>query len=92
MIQAKAAGITMVLSILTGMEYSLAFRLSGRNKALNVAKNYSADLSGSALGAFIIPVFLFPLLGMMNTGYLLALLNTAGAAVLFINRKNFVSL
>jgi len=63
MVQSKAAMITVALSVLTGMEYSLAFRLSGRDKALNVAKNYSADLFGSALGAFMIPVFLFPLLG-----------------------------
>jgi len=92
MIQAKAAGITLVLAFLVGMEYSLAFRLSERNKALAVSKNYSADLFGSALGAFIVPVFLFPLLGLMNTGYALALLNTAGAAALFIKRRNFVPL
>ena len=92
MAQAKVAGITLVLSFMVGMEYSIAFRLSQRNKALAVSKNYSADLFGSALGAFIVPVILFPLLGLMNTGYVLALLNTAGAAALFIRRRNFVSL
>ena len=92
MIEAKAAAITLILSILTGMEYSLAFRLSKRNKAVAVAKNYSADLFGSALGAFIVPVFLFPLIGMISTGYVLALVNTTGAAFLFIKRKNFVPL
>ncbi|MCX6286343.1 MAG: hypothetical protein NTY96_04455 [Bacteroidetes bacterium] len=92
MIQLKAAGITLVLSFLTGIEYSLAFRLSVREKDMAVAKNYSADLFGSALGAFIIPVFLFPLIGLMNTGFVLALMNTAAAAFLFIKRKNFVSL
>jgi predicted membrane-bound spermidine synthase len=91
-IQAKAAAITIVFSFLAGMEYSLAFRLSERNKALAVSKNYSADLFGAALGAFIVPVLLFPLLGLLNTGYVLALLNTAGAATLFIRRRNFVSL
>ena len=92
MVQAKTAGITLALSVLIGLEYSLAFRLSSKKPALAVAKNYSSDLFGSALGAFIVPVFLFPLLGLMNTGYLLALLNTAGATFLFIKRKNFVSL
>ena len=92
MVQAKTAGITLALSVLIGLEYSLAFRLSSKKPTLAVAKNYSSDLFGSALGAFIVPVFLFPLLGLMNTGYLLALLNTAGATFLFIKRKNFVSL
>ena len=92
MIQAKAAGITLVLSMLTGLEYSLAFRLSEKDQARTVAKNYSADLFGSAIGAFIVPVFLFPLLGLLSTGYVLALLNTTGVAILFIKRKKFVSL
>ncbi|MEI8006939.1 MAG: hypothetical protein WCI48_12090 [Bacteroidota bacterium] len=89
---AKVSAVTVVLAFMVGMEYSFAFRLSQRNKALAVSKNYSADLFGSALGAFIVPVILFPLLGLMNTGYVLALLNTAGAAALYIKRRNFVSL
>jgi len=91
-IQTHAAIITLVLASVTGLEYSLAFRLSERNKALAVSKNYSADLFGSALGAFIVPVLLFPLLGLIYTGCILALLNTSGAAVLFMRRRNFVSL
>lgn len=92
MIQLKAAAMTLVLSFLTGMLYSLAIRLSEGSQAMRVAKNYSADLFGSALGAFIIPVLIFPVLGLMNAGYLLALVNTTGAVVLFIKRRNFVSL
>ena len=87
-----AAVITLVISFLTGMQYPLSIRLSAREQSLSLAKNYSADLFGSALGAFVMPVFFFPLLGLMNTGYILALLNTAGAALLFIRRKNVVPL
>ncbi|MEI7491055.1 MAG: hypothetical protein WCK92_06650 [Bacteroidota bacterium] len=92
MIQLKAAGITLALSVLVGMEYTLATRLSACSMGMAVAKNYSADLFGASLGAFLVPVFMFPILGLMNTGYALALINTAGAAVFFIKRKNFVSL
>jgi len=92
MIQLKHGGITLAVSFLTGCGYSLAFRLSSRDKALSVSKNYSADLFGAALGAFLVPIFLFPLVGLVNTGYLLAILNTAGAAFLFIKRKHFLPL
>jgi len=91
-IQLKIAIITLVLSTLTGMEYSLALRLSQQDQKPTVSKYYSADLFGSALGAFIVPVLLFPLLGLMNTAYVLAALNTVGAAFLFIRRKNIVPL
>ncbi|MCX6282997.1 MAG: hypothetical protein NTW31_01990, partial [Bacteroidetes bacterium] len=73
-------------------EYSLASRLSAGSRDVAVPKNYSADLFGSSLGAFLVPVFIFPLLGLMNTGYILALINTIGAAILFLKRQNFVSL
>ena len=64
MIQAKAAGLTLALSSFTGMEYSLALLLSRKNQLVVVSKNYSADLFGAALGAFLVPVFMF-LIGTM---------------------------
>jgi len=91
-IQAVIAGMTLVLSFLIGMEYSLASHFYIKKPSSIVAKNYSADLFGSALGAFAVPVFLFPLIGMMNTGLILAFMNTFSAFFLFMRRKNFVSL
>ena len=91
-IQLVVAAITILVSSLTGMQYSLAFRLSEGSSGRSIAKNYSADLFGSALGAFIIPLFIFPLYGMMSAGCILALLNSAAAALLVFNRKKFITL
>ena len=91
-VQLTAAMITLLVSFLTGLQYPLSLRLTLGEPSSGLAKNYSADLFGSALGAFIMPVLFFPLLGLMNTAYILALLNTAGAAILFIRRKNVVPL
>ncbi|MCX6282137.1 MAG: hypothetical protein NTU51_09250 [Bacteroidetes bacterium] len=87
-----AALATLLLSVVAGMEYSMSMRLSANQINKKVSENYSADLFGSALGAFIIPIFLFPLLGMIQAGYVMALMNTAGAALLFVWRKKIVYL
>jgi spermidine synthase len=92
LVQLVIAGMTLILSSLIGAEYSLASFLSVKKLSGIAARNYSADLFGSALGAFAAPVFLFPLAGMMNTGLILALLNTTSAIFLFTRRRNFLSL
>jgi predicted membrane-bound spermidine synthase len=43
------------------------------------AKNYSADLFGSAMGAILTTIFLFPILGLIWTCFVLALLNVISA-------------
>ncbi|MEN8226081.1 MAG: hypothetical protein ABFS05_12055, partial [Bacteroidota bacterium] len=39
------------------------------------ATTYGADLAGSAFGIFLVAIFVFPLLGMINTGLILAGVN-----------------
>ena len=75
-VQLLIAGMTLILSSLIGAEYSLASLLSMKKGSGIAARNYSADLFGSALELLQFPVFLFPLAGMMNTGLILAMLDT----------------
>ena len=87
------AGIVVLITgFLTGRAYTLASSLGTSQKGIIVAKNYSADLFGSAFGAFLVPVFLFPVLGLGGIGVLLFVLNLGGVAWLWISRRNFVPL
>jgi spermidine synthase len=92
LLQVVMALLVLAVSILVGMEYSLAARLSSPDPAVCVSRNYSADLAGSAAGAFLVTVICFPLLGLAATGAILALLNLASALLLFLRRKKIVSL
>jgi len=91
-IQAKIAGLTFFVSFLIGMEYRMASYLRRDNKVMGIATNYSAELFGSALGALVVTIFLIPLLGFVNTGIVLAILNMMSAAILIIRRKKIVPL
>jgi spermidine synthase len=79
--------LTLVISFLAGMEFSVASSLQTNDNSLNVSKNYSADLFGSALGALLTSVFLLPLAGIIFTGFLLAFLNLLSILVLLLQRK-----
>ncbi|MBN3037799.1 MAG: fused MFS/spermidine synthase [Candidatus Omnitrophica bacterium] len=48
---------------------------------------YGMDLFGSCLGALLVSTFLIPLLGITQTCFAIALLNTAVLVALLINRK-----
>jgi len=91
-IQLKLAGITLFIAFLVGFEYNLASTVKPMNWFQNVTGNYSAELFGSAVGAFAVTIFLFPLIGMVYTGLVLAVLNTTSAAILFIRRKKILYL
>jgi len=91
-IQFKLAGLTLCISFLVGMEYRIASYLTRNNSVKGITTNYSAELFGSALGALVVTVFLIPLLGFVNTGIVLAILNLASAAILYCHRKKIVPL
>jgi predicted membrane-bound spermidine synthase len=57
------------------MEYAAASSLQSLDAGHIASKNYSADLFGSALGAFLTSVFLLPLAGIIYTSLMLAFLN-----------------
>ncbi|MCX6306674.1 MAG: hypothetical protein NT040_17040 [Bacteroidetes bacterium] len=72
-------------AFIVGMEYRLAALLSHDTLKRTVAGNYSAEMFGSAAGAFA-AVFLIPGIGMVNTGIFLAGLNMATVAMSYLFR------
>jgi len=79
--------LTLVISFLAGMEYSVASLLQSHNTGRIASKNYSADLFGSALGAFLTSVLLLPLAGIIFTSLLLVLLNLLSVMILSLRKK-----
>jgi spermidine synthase len=79
--------LTLVISFLAGMEYSVASLLQSHDTGRIASKNYSADLFGSALGAFLTSVFLLPLAGIIYTSLLLVLLNFLSIMILLLRKK-----
>ena len=73
--------LTFLFAVLTGIQYQLATRLRNETVPEVASSTYSADLLGSAFGIFLVAVFVFPLIGMVFTGLLLAGLNFVAAGV-----------
>lgn len=67
--------LTFVTGALTGLQYRLATLLRKGQSQLVASSTYGADLAGSAFGIFFIAVFLFPLVGLIYTGLMLAFFN-----------------
>ena len=86
------AALAFVGSALVGFEYGMAVRLSSFSPRKTAAVNYSADLFGSAAGAFLVTIYLFPILGLTATGLILSFFNLFSAAYLLIRRRFFVFL
>lgn len=79
-------------SMFVGVEFGLAPRVRGGNLAVANAENYPADLFGAAFGALLFTLLMFPFLGLIWSGAVLAFLNIASAAFLFIRQRFFVPL
>ncbi|MBN2764290.1 MAG: hypothetical protein JXR41_14445 [Bacteroidales bacterium] len=76
------------IAFIAGVLFSMAVHLRRGGLTDNVAALYSADLIGSALGAFLTSVFLIPLLGVMTTSYLIGGLLLVYALNLIFRRKH----
>jgi spermidine synthase len=79
--------LLFIISIITGILFSLSLHLRTSSLTDNIAVLYSADLIGSALGAFLTSIFLVPLLGIMNTSRLIGGLLLLYTLNLFLRRK-----
>jgi predicted membrane-bound spermidine synthase len=78
--------LAFLAAFIVGMEYSLAAVLSKRTSQKTVTGNYSAEMFGSAAGAFAVTLFLIPAFGIIYTGIFLAVLNMITAGSLFLLR------
>jgi spermidine synthase len=83
--------LTLIISVVTGMQFSLGSAILKEQVSARASKLYSADLLGSAFGALLFSVFLMPLTGIFISSLLVALLNLVSIAITFLNRKIYMN-
>ncbi len=87
--------LTLLISILTGIFFSLATVLLKGNVLQVSSGLYGSDLIGSALGALLVAALLFPLLGLVKVALLIGIFNLTAALFIWLSRKrlsdNFVT-
>jgi spermidine synthase len=79
--------LTFLTASLTGLQYKIATVLRKSSIPSTASATYGADLAGSAFGVFLTAVFIFPVLGMTATGFLLAGMNLLTAIIIFYRLK-----
>ncbi len=68
--------ITLIIGTLNGLEFPITNHLYLQKKETNkISSIYSADQIGSALGALLASIIFLPIIGLINTVILLAVLN-----------------
>jgi spermidine synthase len=82
--------LTLVISIVTGMQFSLGSAILKDQVSARASRLYSSDLLGSAFGALLFSVLLMPLIGIILSSLLVALLNLISITVTFFSRKAYI--
>jgi len=84
--------LTLIISTLTGIEFSLASKIQTGNTALITAKIYSADLLGSAIGALIVTTYMIPLWGIVKVSIFIGLFNLFIGIVILMKKRKYINL
>ena len=84
--------LTLIISILVGIEFSLASKIQTGNTAVVTAKIYSADLLGAAIGALIVTTYMIPLLGIVKVSIIIGLFNLLVGIIILIKKRKFNNL
>jgi len=88
MLVAVLTGVfTFVIAILTGIQFSYATKLREAGRSLLASSAYGADLVGSAFGLFLVSIFVFPVLGLLNTVLILAGVNLVTAGLIHLRSE-----
>ncbi|MEE4255911.1 MAG: hypothetical protein V2I47_02645 [Bacteroidales bacterium] len=88
MLVAVLTGVfTFVVAVMTGIQFNYATSLRKASGSLLASSAYGADLAGSAFGLFLISVFVFPVLGLMNTVLILAGVNLVTAGLIHLRSE-----
>jgi len=87
MVQVVFLLLTLILSFITGLEFSMASAIGRKDFTLNISSNYSADLFGSAAGAIVTTLLLLPFLGVVVSCLIMFLLNFFSAGFLYFRQK-----
>ena len=90
MIHFVFAILTLIISVATGMQFSLGSTILKEKLSVRAASLYSSDLLGSAFGALFLSVLMIPLLGIIYSSLLIAGLNLVSAFITFGFRKNYI--
>ena len=80
--------LTLIISILTGIEFSLASKIQTGNTALVTAKIYSADLLGSAIGALIVTTYMIPFWGIVKVSVIIGIFNLLIGVIILMKKHN----
>jgi len=83
--------LTLISGFLMGVHFGLGSVLTPGTVRGISSGNYAADLAGSALGAFIVSLFVFPLFGIFNSSYMLAGFNLL-VIIIMLSRSKIVTL
>jgi spermidine synthase len=85
--------MTVLIAALIGIEFSFAARLLKGGIAAAASTLYGVDLIGSAMGALVISIYILPLLGIVLSSIIVALLCLASATTSFVvGKRNVVRL
>lgn len=87
MVQVVFLLLTLILSFITGLEFAMASAIGSKDITLKTSFNYSADLFGSAIGAFVTTLFLLPFLGIVTSCLVMVMLNLFSAGFLYFRQK-----
>ncbi len=79
--------LTLLLSFIIGLEFSVASAIGNRDITVRMSFNYSADLFGSAIGAIVTTLILLPFLGFVYTCFIMVALNIFSAGFLYFKQK-----
>ena len=83
--------LTALVAVLVGIEFSFAARLLHTRISAAASTLYSIDLIGSTFGALAISIYFLPLLGIVLSSIVVALLCLAGAiSSFFVGKRKFL--
>ncbi len=80
---------TAAIAFIAGFEFNMASRLEPQRIEKIAGNLYGIDLAGAACGTFMVSLILFPLLGLLYTCLLIALLILASIILMFVFRKKY---
>lgn len=78
--------MTLIPSIIIGFQFVVGARLLSSDTTKAAPAIYAADLIGSALGVVAITVFLLPIIGVVNSCFVIAGVNFLGIGLTFFSK------
>ncbi|MCD4774129.1 MAG: hypothetical protein K8R41_12185 [Bacteroidales bacterium] len=84
--------LTLLISIMTGFQFAIATKIRKSKIPSLAAESYSSDLLGSAVGALLTSALLIPLMGIINVGIFIGLLNIICGLIILLRRNRIITL